>query len=77
MALATKMAVPHMKKEQTSSIINNSSVAAKAGFGDVLYSAAKAAMDGYGRAAAMELAKFGIRVTSVSPGATPIFGWKS
>ena len=76
MALATKMAVPHMKKERTSSIINNSSVAAKkAGFGDVLYSAAKAAMDGYGRAAAMELAKFGIRVNSVSPGATatPIF----
>ena len=76
MALAIKYAVPYMKKERTSSIINNSSVAAKkAGFGDVLYSAAKAAMDGYGRVAAMELAKHGIRVNSISPGATatPIF----
>merc|ERR1740129_1163921 len=76
MALAMRHAVPHMKKQPRSSIINNSSIAAKrAGYGDPLYSAAKAAMDSYGRAAAMELAKDGIRVNSVSPGATatPIF----
>jgi NAD(P)-dependent dehydrogenase (short-subunit alcohol dehydrogenase family) len=76
MCFGVKYAVPHLKKQQSSSIINNSSIAAKkAGFGDALYSAAKAAMDSYGRVAAMELARFGIRVNSVSPGATatPIF----
>jgi NAD(P)-dependent dehydrogenase (short-subunit alcohol dehydrogenase family) len=76
MCFGMKYAIPHLKKQETSSIINNSSIAAKkAGFGDALYSAAKAAMDSYGRVAAMELARHGIRVNSVSPGATatPIF----
>jgi len=76
MALATKYAIPHLRKQERSSIINNSSIAAKrAGFGAAAYSAAKAAVDAYGRTAAMELAKDGIRVNSVSPGATatPIF----
>mmetsp|Transcript_89645 Transcript_89645/g.254135 ORF Transcript_89645/g.254135 Transcript_89645/m.254135 type:complete len:294 (+) Transcript_89645:77-958(+) len=75
-ALMTSAALPHLKERQTSSIINNSSIAAKrAGYGDALYSAAKAAIDGYGRVAAMQLAKHGVRVNSVSPGATatPIF----
>lgn len=76
MALMTSAALPYLKKQQTSSIINNSSIAAKrAGYGDALYSAAKAAMDAYGRSSAMELARHGVRVNSVSPGATatPIF----
>lgn len=76
MALALKHALPYLTKEQTSSVINNSSIAAKrAGYGDPLYSAAKAAMDGYSRAAAMQLAPRGVRVNTVSPGATatPIF----
>eukprot|EP00405_Crypthecodinium_cohnii_P014660 CAMPEP_0206454254 /NCGR_PEP_ID=MMETSP0324_2-20121206/21027_1 /ASSEMBLY_ACC=CAM_ASM_000836 /TAXON_ID=2866 /ORGANISM="Crypthecodinium cohnii, Strain Seligo" /LENGTH=294 /DNA_ID=CAMNT_0053924691 /DNA_START=68 /DNA_END=952 /DNA_ORIENTATION=+ len=76
MALAMKYALPHLKQQQTSAIINNSSIAAKkAGFGNAIYSASKAAMDGYSRAAAQELAKFGVRVNTVSPGAiaTPIF----
>lgn len=39
------------------------------------YSAAKSAIDAYGRVAAMELARQGVRVNSISPGATatPIF----
>eukprot|EP00041_Stephanoeca_diplocostata_P015225 m.289561 g.289561 ORF g.289561 m.289561 type:complete len:298 (+) comp19968_c0_seq1:84-977(+) len=76
MCYGIKHAVPHLMKQRTSSIINNSSVAAKkSGFGDALYSAAKSAMDAYGRVAAMELAPQGIRVNSLSPGATatPIF----
>mmetsp|Transcript_89536 Transcript_89536/g.261704 ORF Transcript_89536/g.261704 Transcript_89536/m.261704 type:complete len:293 (+) Transcript_89536:69-947(+) len=76
MVLATKYALPHLVKQQTSSIINNSSIAAKrAGYGDPLYSAAKAAMDSYSRMAAMQLAPQGVRVNTVSPGATatPIF----
>ena len=69
-------AIPHMKQQRTASIINNTSIAAhRAGFGDALYSAAKAAMESYGRVAAMELAPHGIRVNSIAPGATatPIF----
>jgi len=76
MALMLKHALPHLTKQQTSSVINNSSIAAKkAGFGDPLYCASKAAMDGYTRAAAMELSKKGVRVNTISPGATatPIF----
>jgi len=76
MALAIKHALPHLVKQRTSSIISNSSIAAKrAGYGDPLYSAAKAAMDSYCRVAAMQLAPRGVRVNTVSPGATatPIF----
>ncbi|CAE7751996.1 unnamed protein product [Symbiodinium necroappetens] len=76
MVMATKFALPHLVKQPTSSIINNSSIAAKkAGFGDPLYSACKGAMDAYSRVAAMQLAPRGVRVNCVSPGATatPIF----
>lgn len=75
-ALATKHALPHLTKQQTSSIINNSSIAAKkAGFGDPLYSACKGAIDAFSRVAAMQLAPQGVRVNCVSPGAiaTPVF----
>ncbi|CAJ1348312.1 unnamed protein product [Effrenium voratum] len=76
MVLATKHALPHLTKQPTSSIINNSSIAAKkAGFGAPLYSACKGAMDAFSRVAAMQLAPKGVRVNCVSPGATatPIF----
>lgn len=76
MCYGIKHAVPHMKKQRTASIINNTSIAAhRAGFGDALYSAAKSAMESYGRLAAMELAPDGIRVNAIAPGATatPIF----
>ncbi|CAE7291231.1 unnamed protein product [Symbiodinium pilosum] len=76
MVLATKYALPHLTKQSSSSIINNSSIAAKkAGFGDPLYSASKGAMDAFSRVAAMQLAPKGVRVNCVSPGATatPIF----
>lgn len=76
MCYGIKYAVPHMKKQRTASIINNTSIAAhRAGFGDALYSAAKAAMESYGRLAAQELAPHGIRVNAIAPGATatPIF----
>ena len=60
--------MPHMRKQTTSSIINNSSVAAHAaGFGDALYSAAKSAIESYGRLAAAELAPSGIRVSASAP----------
>mmetsp|Transcript_1029 Transcript_1029/g.1102 ORF Transcript_1029/g.1102 Transcript_1029/m.1102 type:complete len:293 (-) Transcript_1029:12-890(-) len=76
MCLCMKYVIPHMKAQGSGSIISNSSVAAKRpGFGTALYSATKSAMDAYSKVAAMELAKYGIRVNMVSPGAiaTPIF----
>lgn len=57
-------------------IINNSSIAAhRRGQGDLLYSAAKAAVSHITRLAGAELGPQGIRVNAISPGAiaTPIF----
>jgi NAD(P)-dependent dehydrogenase (short-subunit alcohol dehydrogenase family) len=59
------------------SIINNASIAGiRAGFGPIVYSAAKAAVIQATRTMAMDLAKTNIRVNAISPGAieTPIFG---
>jgi NAD(P)-dependent dehydrogenase (short-subunit alcohol dehydrogenase family) len=58
------------------SIINNSSIAAhRRAQGDILYSAAKAAVSHITRLAGAELGPRGIRVNAISPGAiaTPIF----
>ena len=66
-----------MKRQGSGSIINCASVAGhRSGFGDHIYSAAKAAVIHVTRTVAMELGERGIRVNSISPGAilTPIFG---
>ena len=71
-----KHAAPIMKSQGSGRIINNSSVAAlRTGMGDLLYSAAKAAVTQVTRIAGMELGRYGITVNSISPGAiaTPIF----
>jgi NAD(P)-dependent dehydrogenase (short-subunit alcohol dehydrogenase family) len=71
-----KHAARAMKPQRSGSIINNSSVAAlRAGQGDILYSATKAAVTHVTRLAGVELGPFGIRVNSISPAAiaTPIF----
>ncbi len=75
--LGMKYVAPVMKKQGSGSIINNASVAGiRVGFGPTIYSAAKAAVIQLTKCVAMELAPFGIRVNSISPGgiATPIFG---
>ena len=74
--LGIKHAAPVMKAQGSGSIVNNSSVAAlRTGMGGYLYSAAKAAVSHVSRLAGMELARYGITVNTVSPGAiaTPIF----
>jgi NAD(P)-dependent dehydrogenase (short-subunit alcohol dehydrogenase family) len=74
--LGMKYVAPVMKKQGGGSIINNASVAGiRVGFGPTIYSAAKAAVIQLTKCVAMELAPFGVRVNSISPGgiATPIF----
>jgi NAD(P)-dependent dehydrogenase (short-subunit alcohol dehydrogenase family) len=73
----TKHAVPVMRAQGGGSIINNASIAGMgAGYGPIVYSAAKAAVIQLTKTLAMELAKDKIRVNAISPGVivTPIFG---
>jgi NAD(P)-dependent dehydrogenase (short-subunit alcohol dehydrogenase family) len=75
--LGVKHVLPHMRAQGSGSIINNASIAGiLAGFGPIVYSAAKAAVIQLTRTMAMDLTKTGIRVNAISPGAieTPIFG---
>lgn len=71
-----KHAARIMKPQRSGSIINNSSIAAhRTGQGELLYSAAKAAVSHLTRLAGVQLGPYGIRVNAISPGAiaTPIF----
>ena len=65
----TRAVINKMKKRQYSPIINISSINGQKGqFGQVNYSAAKAGMHGFTKALALEVAKKGITVNTVSPG---------
>lgn len=76
--LGMKHVAPIMKAQGSGSIINNASVAgSRSGYSSsVVYGSSKAAVIQLTRTVAMELAEFGIRVNSISPGAiaTGIFG---
>ncbi len=66
-----KYAVPYFKKQRSGSIITLASVAAHIGqVAHANYCSTKAAVLGYTRALALDLAPFNVRVNSVSPGAT-------
>ncbi len=74
--LGIKHAVPYMEARGGGSIINNSSVAAlRDTQGNLIYSAAKAALTHYTKLAGTRLGPKGIRINCISPGAiaTPIF----
>ena len=65
----SKQAIEPMMAQQWGRIINVSSVNAQKGaFGQANYAAAKAGMHGFTKAAALELARHGITVNTVSPG---------
>ncbi len=67
----TQAVVPTMRNQGAGSIVNMSSVSAQRGggvFGGAHYSAAKAAILGYTKACARELAPEGIRVNALCPG---------
>lgn len=66
-----KHAVPYFKKQKFGSIITLASVAAHIGqVAHANYCSTKAAVLGYTRALALDLAPYNVRVNSISPGAT-------
>lgn len=69
--LLTRAIVPHMIERGSGSIVSISSISAKLGAADIApYSASKAALIGFTRALAIELATAGIRVNAICPGST-------
>lgn len=65
----TRIASEYMREQKFGSIINISSISGKVGFfGQTNYSAAKAGIVGLTKAAAKEVARYGVRVNAVQPG---------
>ena len=66
----TKAVVPYMKKNESSSIVNLSSVTGPmvADSGEVAYATTKAALIGFTKCLAVELVSFNIRVNAIMPG---------
>ena len=68
----TKAAMGHFMSQRDGAIVNISSVMGERGWtGESNYSASKGAVNAFTRCAAMELARFGIRVNAVLPGFAP------
>lgn len=65
----TKAAIPYLKAQRSGAIVNLGSISGHVGqMYHSIYGASKAAVIAFTRAVAWELASFGIRVNSVSPG---------
>lgn len=70
--LCTRAVGPHMLARRSGKVINISSWTGHQGGGEmVLYTTAKAGLDGFTRAQALEWAPFGIQVNCIAPGLFP------
>lgn len=68
----TKASMPHFMGQREGVIINVSSVMGERGWvGESNYAASKGAVNAFTRCAAMELARFGVRVNAILPGFAP------
>lgn len=68
-AMGIRYAAPHMKGRPGAAIVNTASTAGhRVGMGNTVYGVAKAGIHHLTRMAAADLARYGIRVNSVSPG---------
>ena len=66
---STQAAMEHFMATRDGVIVNISSVAAeRASVGTAIYGASKAAINAFTRSAALELARFGVRVNAIAPG---------
>jgi 3-oxoacyl-[acyl-carrier protein] reductase len=74
----SQLAVQEMKKKQSGSIINITSIYGRESGGKVTYNNAKAALISFTKALANEVAPYGIRVNSVAPGSIlhPTGNWQ-
>jgi len=69
---ATKAVIPYFLERRGGVIVNVSSVMAERGWiGTSFYAASKGAINAFTRSAAVELARFGVRVNAVMPGFCP------
>ncbi|RDU38120.1 short-chain dehydrogenase [Neobacillus piezotolerans] len=64
----SKLAIEHMKKQQSGSIINITSIFGRESGGKVTYNNAKSALISFTKSLADEVISNGIRVNSISPG---------
>jgi 3-oxoacyl-[acyl-carrier protein] reductase len=68
----TQAAMAHLMGQRSGAIVNVSSVMGERGWtGESNYAASKAAINAFTRCAAVELARFGVRVNAVLPGFAP------
>jgi NAD(P)-dependent dehydrogenase (short-subunit alcohol dehydrogenase family) len=63
-----RAAIPHMRERGYGRIVNTSSLAARGSVAGGSYGAAKGAIEGLTRSAAIEVARYGITVNCVAPG---------
>ena len=66
----TQALLPAMVERKVGSIVFVSSVNARLHFGNAVYAAAKAGIEAYARAIAVEHGEYGIRSNSIAPGST-------
>jgi NAD(P)-dependent dehydrogenase (short-subunit alcohol dehydrogenase family) len=66
----TRLAIPHLKKSKSASIINMSSAAGRFGYANrSAYSTSKWGLIGFTKTLALELGAYGIRANAILPGA--------